>query len=76
MWVKLVCERASGRLIGAQLVGTEGAAKRVDVVATAIWAGMTVDEFAQLDLGYAPPVSPVYDPLLTAATALARKRDG
>jgi NADPH-dependent 2,4-dienoyl-CoA reductase/sulfur reductase-like enzyme len=75
MWVKLVCERASGRLIGAQIVGTEGAAKRVDVVATAIWAGMTVDEFALLDLGYAPPVSPVYDPLLTAATALAKQRD-
>jgi NADPH-dependent 2,4-dienoyl-CoA reductase/sulfur reductase-like enzyme len=76
MWVKLVCERESGRLVGGQIVGTEGAAKRVDVVATAIWAGMTVDTFAQLDLGYAPPVSPVYDPLLTAATALQRARNG
>jgi NADPH-dependent 2,4-dienoyl-CoA reductase/sulfur reductase-like enzyme len=74
MWVKLVCERATGRLVGGQLVGTEGAAKRVDVLATAIWNGMTVGELEHLDLGYAPPVSPVYDPLLTAASALVRRR--
>ena len=74
MWVKLVCERATGRLLGGQIVGTEGAAKRVDVLAAAIWAGMTVEDFEQLDLGYAPPVSPVYDPLLTAASALVRAR--
>jgi len=74
MWVKLLCERATGRLLGGQIVGTEGAAKRVDVLAAAIWGGMTVEEFEHLDLGYAPPVSPVYDPLLTAATALAKAR--
>jgi NADPH-dependent 2,4-dienoyl-CoA reductase/sulfur reductase-like enzyme len=72
IWVKLVAERGTGRLLGGQIVGTEGAAKRVDVLATAIWAGMTVYELELLDLGYAPPVAPVYDPLLVAASATVR----
>jgi NADPH-dependent 2,4-dienoyl-CoA reductase/sulfur reductase-like enzyme len=74
IWVKLVCEVESGRVVGGQLVGVEGAAKRVDVVATAVWTGLTVDELELLDLGYAPPVAPVYDPVLVAASALARTR--
>ena len=73
IWVKLVAERSTGRLLGGQLVGVEGAAKRVDVLATAIWAGMTVEELALLDLGYAPPVAPVYDPLIVAATVTLKK---
>lgn len=56
-----------GRLLGAQLVGREGAAKRVDVVAAALHAGMTVADLRALDLSYAPPYAPVYDPLLVAA---------
>lgn len=58
-----------GRLLGAQLVGREGAAKRVDVVAAALHAGMSVDDLGALDLSYAPPYSPVYDPLIVAAQA-------
>jgi NADPH-dependent 2,4-dienoyl-CoA reductase/sulfur reductase-like enzyme len=69
--VKVVVERGSGRLLGAQIIGKEGAAKRIDVLATAIWAEMTVDEIAQLDLGYAPPLSPVWDPTLIAARKAA-----
>lgn len=65
--VKLVFERETGRLLGGQLAGQEGAARRVDVVATALTARMTLDEFVHLDLGYAPPFGPVYDPLLVAA---------
>jgi NADPH-dependent 2,4-dienoyl-CoA reductase/sulfur reductase-like enzyme len=72
IWVKLVAERGSGRLLGGQIVGVEGAAKRIDVVATAVWAGMAVDELALLDLSYAPPYSPVYDPVLVAARATAK----
>ena len=72
IWVKLVAERGTGRLLGGQVVGGEGAAKRIDVVATAIWAGMDVREVELLDLGYAPPFSPVYDPVLTAARAVAK----
>lgn len=67
--VKLVYEHGSGRLLGGQIVGREGAAKRIDVVATALWNEMTVDDVMSMDLAYAPPFSPVWDPVLTAARA-------
>jgi NADPH-dependent 2,4-dienoyl-CoA reductase/sulfur reductase-like enzyme len=73
IWVKLVAQAGSGRLLGGQIVGVEGAAKRIDVLATAVWAGLAVDELALLDLSYAPPFSGVYDPLLIAARALAKQ---
>jgi NADPH-dependent 2,4-dienoyl-CoA reductase/sulfur reductase-like enzyme len=69
--VKLLAERRSGRLLGGQLVGVEGAAKRVDVLATALTAGLTVEEMTALDLSYAPPFAPVWDPVLVAARAAA-----
>jgi NADPH-dependent 2,4-dienoyl-CoA reductase/sulfur reductase-like enzyme len=72
--VKVVVERENGRLLGAQIVGREGAAKRVDVLATALWNEMTVDEIQQLDLGYAPPFSPVWDPVLIAVRKAAERR--
>ena len=72
IWVKLTAEPGSGRLLGGQIVGVEGAAKRIDVLATAVWAGMTVDELELLDLSYAPPFSGVYDPVLTAARRTAK----
>lgn len=65
--VKLVFERGSGRVIGAQMVGREGAAKRIDTVAAAIHAGMNVQDLAEIDMSYAPPFSPVWDPILVAA---------
>ena len=64
---KMIAERGSGRLLGAQIVGREGAAKRVDVVAAALWNEMTVGEVLHLDLGYAHRFSPVWDPVLVAA---------
>jgi NADPH-dependent 2,4-dienoyl-CoA reductase/sulfur reductase-like enzyme len=64
---KIVCEKRSGRLLGAQIVGREGAAKRIDVLATALWNEMTVDEMLNLDLSYAPPFAPVWDPVLITA---------
>jgi NADPH-dependent 2,4-dienoyl-CoA reductase/sulfur reductase-like enzyme len=64
--IKVLAECRSGRLLGAQIVGREGAAKRIDVFATAIWNGMAVDEMVNLDLSYAPPFSPVWDPVLIA----------
>ena len=60
-----------GRLLGGQLAGREGAAKRIDVLATALHAGLGVADIAQLDLSYAPPFAPVYDPVLTAAIKAA-----
>ncbi|WP_407664830.1 NAD(P)/FAD-dependent oxidoreductase [Micromonospora tarensis] len=67
MTVKLIAERPSGRLLGAQIVGWSEAAKRIDTLAVALWNGMTVDDMTSLDLGYAPPYAPVWDPVLIAA---------
>ncbi|MEV2230074.1 FAD-dependent oxidoreductase [Streptomyces phaeochromogenes] len=67
MKVKMLAERRTGRLLGVQIVGREGAAKRVDIAAVALTACMTVEQMTTLDLGYAPPFSPVWDPILVAA---------
>ncbi|MET7937178.1 FAD-dependent oxidoreductase [Streptomyces sp. NPDC005322] len=71
MTVKMLAERRTGRLLGTQIVGREGAGKRVDIAAVALTAGMTVEQVAALDLGYAPPFSPVWDPVLVAARKAA-----
>ncbi|MCX4917637.1 FAD-dependent oxidoreductase [Streptomyces sp. NBC_00687] len=77
MTVKMLAERRTGRLLGVQIVGREGAGKRVDVAAVALTAGMTVERMTTLDLGYAPPFSPVWDPVLVAARkATAKVRAG
>ncbi|MEU6610379.1 FAD-dependent oxidoreductase [Streptomyces shenzhenensis] len=73
MTVKMLAERGTGRLLGVQIVGREGAAKRVDIAAVALTARMTVEEMTALDLGYAPPFSPVWDPVLVAARKAAAK---
>jgi NADPH-dependent 2,4-dienoyl-CoA reductase/sulfur reductase-like enzyme len=65
--IKLIAEKGSGKLLGAQAIGEEGVSKRIDVLATAIWNGMTLNEIAWLDLTYVPPVAPVWDPILVAA---------
>ncbi|MFZ0927800.1 MAG: FAD-dependent oxidoreductase [Syntrophobacteraceae bacterium] len=70
--VKLLAEKGSGRLLGGQIVGMEGAAKRIDVLATSLHAGFTVDEMINLDLSYAPPHSPVWDPVVIAARNLLK----
>ncbi|WDT58149.1 FAD-dependent oxidoreductase [Streptomyces sp. G7(2002)] len=71
MHVKMLAERRTGRLLGVQIVGREGAGKRVDIAAVALTAGMTVERMTALDLGYAPPFSPVWDPVLVAARKAA-----
>ncbi len=71
MTVKMLAERRTGRLLGVQIVGREGAGKRVDIAAVALTAGMTVERMTTLDLGYAPPFSPVWDPVLVAARKAA-----
>lgn len=65
--IKMIAEQRSGRLLGAQLVGRANSAKRIDSLAVCIWNEMTVDEILSLDLSYAPPFSPVWDPVLIAA---------
>ncbi|WP_406441803.1 FAD-dependent oxidoreductase [Streptomyces sp. NBC_00631] len=73
MTVKMIAERRTGRLLGVQIVGREGAGKRVDIAAVALTANMTVEQMTALDLGYAPPFSPVWDPVLVAARKAAAK---
>lgn len=64
--VKALAEKGSGRLLGAQIVGIEGAAKRIDIFATALHASMSVQAMINLDLSYAPPYSNAWDPVLIA----------
>ncbi|MGB9606127.1 MAG: NADH oxidase, partial [Bryobacteraceae bacterium] len=59
-------------LLGGSVVGARGVAGRVNVIAAALAAAMTVESFSQLDLAYTPPVAPVWDPLLVAANQLRR----
>ena len=73
--VRVVAERGSGRLLGAQIVGGHEAGKRIDALAVGIAAGLSATEFSLLDLAYAPPFSPVYDPILIAAR-IAGERAG
>lgn len=71
--VRLVLERGTRRLLGAQVVGGPGAGKRIDTLATALHAGLTAADVEDVDLAYAPPFSPVYDPVLIAARVAGRK---
>ncbi|MGW8731393.1 FAD-dependent oxidoreductase [Streptomyces sp. NPDC055808] len=73
MTVKMLAERRTGRLLGVQIVGGAGAAKRIDVAAVALTARMTVDQMTALDLAYAPPFSSVWDPVLVAARKAVSK---
>jgi NADPH-dependent 2,4-dienoyl-CoA reductase/sulfur reductase-like enzyme len=72
--VKLVVEQGSRRLLGGQIVGQKGVAKRADVLATALYNRMTVDQLRELDLSYAPPFAPVWDPILVAANVAAKHK--
>jgi NADPH-dependent 2,4-dienoyl-CoA reductase/sulfur reductase-like enzyme len=72
IYLKLVVDGGSGRLLGGQLVGPHRAIKRIDVLATALHNQMTVPELQELDLSYAPPFSPVWDPILVAANVAAK----
>ena len=63
MTMKVVFEKATCRLLGAQIIGYEGVDKRIDVLATAIHAGMKATQLKDLDLAYAPPYSSARDPV-------------
>jgi NADPH-dependent 2,4-dienoyl-CoA reductase/sulfur reductase-like enzyme len=71
--VVMTAEKRTGKLLGAQMVGKIGVAQRINTVATAIYNEMSVDDFSMLDFAYAPPFSPVWDPLLVAANVLKGK---
>jgi CoA-dependent NAD(P)H sulfur oxidoreductase len=65
--VKLLYQPKDGKLLGAQIAGQIEAVKRIDVIASLLHRGGTVEDLSRLDLAYAPPFSPVWDPLLVAA---------
>jgi NADPH-dependent 2,4-dienoyl-CoA reductase/sulfur reductase-like enzyme len=71
--VTLLADQGTGRLLGGTLVGREGV-KRVDTIATALHAELTTQELQSADLAYAPPFSPTWDPVLTAAKVLEGQR--
>ncbi|MFO8057949.1 MAG: FAD-dependent oxidoreductase [bacterium] len=69
----VIVERGSGKLLGAQMFGKEGVAQRINLWAMALTQGMDLEEISQLDLAYAPPFSPVFDPVLQAAEVALKK---
>jgi pyruvate/2-oxoglutarate dehydrogenase complex dihydrolipoamide dehydrogenase (E3) component len=71
-----MAEKGTGRVLGGQIIGQEGAAKRIDVLATAITARLTIEDVIGLDLAYAPPFSSVWDPLQVAAREAYRLLGG
>ena len=76
MSLKLVYDRKSRRLLGAQAFGKEGVDKRIDVAATAIAGNMTIDDLAEVDLAYAPPYGAANDPINMAAFAAQNAESG
>ncbi len=73
IWVNMVGDKKSGRLLGAQMIGREGVAHRINGPAVALHNRMTVAGYSQTDLAYAPPFGPTWDPTLTAANQLLKK---
>ena len=73
IWLRMTGDKKTGHLLGVQMVGKEGVAHRINAPAVALHGHMTVEEFAQSDMAYAPPFGPVWDPLLTTANQLIKK---
>jgi NADPH-dependent 2,4-dienoyl-CoA reductase/sulfur reductase-like enzyme len=71
--VQMIGDRKTGRLLGVQMVGREGVAHRINAPAVALYNRMTVEDYCQTDLAYAPPFGPTWDPTLTAANQLLKK---
>jgi NADPH-dependent 2,4-dienoyl-CoA reductase/sulfur reductase-like enzyme len=70
--VNMIGDKKSGRLLGVQMVGKEGVAHRINAPAVALHSRMTVEQFSQTDMAYAPPFGPTWDPMLTAANQLLK----
>jgi NADPH-dependent 2,4-dienoyl-CoA reductase/sulfur reductase-like enzyme len=73
IWVNLIGDKKTGRLLGVQMIGREGVAHRINAPAVALHNRMTVAQYSQTDLAYAPPFGPTWDPTLTAANQLLKK---
>jgi len=73
---KLVAERKTRRILGAQIIGPGNASRRIDIATSLLTFGATVDQLANLDVAYAPPFSPALDTITTAANVLRNRLDG
>ncbi len=73
--MKLLYHPADGRILGAQAIGTDGVDKRIDVIATAMHGRMTIDDLADLDLAYAPPIGAAKDPAIITGMAAANHKE-
>jgi len=71
--LKLIADRATGKLLGAQAVGEKRVVSRINTLSVALWAGLTLDDVGYIDLAYAPPFSGPWDPIHIAAQALRRQ---
>jgi len=74
--IKMIASRGSRKLLGVQIVGAGDASKRLDVAASALFFGATVDQLSNVDLGYAPPYSTAIDPIATTAHVMVNKLNG
>jgi len=74
--IKLIAEKESGLLLGAEIVGDGVVDKRIDVVASALTGRATIEQLSKYDLSYAPPYSTPMDPVITAANVLRNKLEG
>lgn len=74
--IKMLASRRDRKLLGVQVAGMGNGAKRLDVAASVIYFGGTLDQLADIDFGYAPPFSPPIDPLAVCAHVLTNKLDG
>lgn len=73
--INVIADRASRRLLGVQIVGGAQAGKRIDTAAAALWASLSVDDLAEMDLSYAPPFATVWEALQLSARRLADRLD-
>jgi NADPH-dependent 2,4-dienoyl-CoA reductase/sulfur reductase-like enzyme len=73
MGLRITADRGTGKLLGAQAVGEMGAVSRINTLSAALWAGMTLEDVAYLDLAYSPPFGGAWDPIHLAAQGLLRK---
>ncbi|MCX5822642.1 MAG: flavoprotein oxidoreductase, partial [Deltaproteobacteria bacterium] len=71
--LKLIADRATGKLLGAQAVGKAGAVSRINTLSCALWAGLNLDDVGYMDLAYSPPFGGSWDLIHIAAQALRRQ---
>ena len=71
--LKMIADKATGKLLGAQAVGEMGAVSRINILACALWAGLGLDDVGWFDLAYSPPFNSAWDPVHIAAQALRRQ---